>query len=43
MTWDARDLRKNKDPVADELLEELGANPPEVGEKTPFEALMDTA
>lgn len=43
MTWDARDLRKNKDPVSPELLKDLGAAPPEVGDKTPYEALLDSA
>lgn len=43
MTWDVRDLRKNRDAVDPELLKELGGAAPEVTEKTPYNQLLDTA
>ena len=41
MTWEVKDLRKNVDPVPQELLEEKGAFDKEVGEKTPYNELLD--
>lgn len=41
MTWLAKDLRKNVDPVPPGLLEEKGAGGKEVGEKTPYNELLD--
>jgi hypothetical protein len=41
MTWDARDLRKNVDPVPQELLDEQGVGHVDVGEKTPYNELLD--
>jgi len=41
MTWDAKDLRKNETPVPRELLDEKGVGDKEVGEKTPYNELLE--
>jgi hypothetical protein len=41
MTWDAKDLRKNVDPVPQELLDEKGVGVKEVGEMTPYNELLE--
>ena len=41
MTWEVKDLRKNEDPVPEELIEEKGGGLKPVGDQTPFNELLE--